>query len=232
MSWKSGELRPFSIASRRKKNSRLQTKEILAPYDRLLAQLIAEVQHGILHDCHEARRRKVYASQVLDKFVTEFNAYNGSGITFRSKVLTPILQRQLLGTTADSYMVSVRRAVARGDDDPTIAQATEFYLHEDPTDPGLIPAYRFNMVFVPEMRWHLAIVSDVVELGSFDSYIKIRCTNQDALITEIKESALYLPRRRLPIFEEAMIKVLEVEKIDTFFRDEIEHAVRIYKLSL
>lgn len=232
MSWTAGELRVFAIGHKgRKKNQPFVYKyrQILAPYDRLIAQLIAEVRHGGLHDTHETRRRKSYAGEVLDRFVSEFEGYTESEATFRSKVLTPILQRQLIGIT-DAYMIPTRRAIACGDGDPTIAQVTSFYLGVDPTDPRLIPQYRFNMAFIPEMRWHLATVLDVIKVGSFDSYNKIRCADQDTLLAAIKENAAYLPRRRLPILEEAMIHVLEMEGIDTFFREEIEHAVRIPKL--
>jgi len=223
MSWKAGELRTFYLTFSRKRKTYRKQHKILAPYDRLLAQLVAEERHGRLQNTHEALRRRGYACRVLDAFVAEFESYTGPAKDFRSKVLTPILQRQLIGAS-DANLVPLRKAIGSGDDDPTIGQTTDFYLGVDPTDPKHIPAYRFNMVFIPEMRWHLATVLDVIHIGDFDAYNSVG-RRQDLLLALIKGNPRYIPRRRLSTFEEDMIKVIEDEQIDIFFRAEIEHVV-------
>jgi len=103
MSWKPGELRPFEvgrlIANRGKSGHKVkwQTYYILAPYDRIIAQLEAENECGEAYNTHESRRRQEYAKRVLDKFAQEIKSDDINPSTFRSAVLTPILIQQLKG---------------------------------------------------------------------------------------------------------------------------------------
>ena len=120
------------------------TKPVGIPvvYAQLIAQLLAEDLHGEQNSGHEALRRQSYARQVLDAAGKEIKQYKGPSTAFRSKILTPILQRYRRGTP-DGYTPTIRTAVS-GDEDvaPTLTDATQFYLSEDPVDPAHIPFYR------------------------------------------------------------------------------------------
>ena len=94
MSWENRQLRPYRMGRLvRGHGSRIQFKtyRILAPYDRIISQLAAEIEHGEDHDTHESRRRQEYAKRVLDMFATEVERYKGPEDEFYSKILTPIL---------------------------------------------------------------------------------------------------------------------------------------------
>ena len=79
---------------------------------------------------------------------------------WQSKVLTPILQRQLQGVS-DAYTPSIDAGVGpdENDDDNnnsvegelTIAAVTKFYLATDPVHPDCIPFYVRNLVYNREM---------------------------------------------------------------------------------
>ena len=106
-----------------------QTRHIPEGYCRIVHQFICEVQLG--KDCHayEAERRMIYASRVTDEFIEEIKPFDrdGPGANWRSKVLTPILQRQLVGIS-DVYSWSVNRGVmAAGYEpkDPPVPEAAE-----------------------------------------------------------------------------------------------------------
>jgi hypothetical protein len=232
MHWTTDTLRPFKIGSRQRRHKDglskvlYQEKQIPAPYDRVLSQLIAEDTHGDTDRSHEAIRRQTYARQVLDAFVTEFKAYKGPAIRFRSTILTPILQRQLVGVP-DAYLPAISKVVGDGTDNPTIGQATKFYCGIDPTDPALIPSYRFNMVFIPEMRWHLGIVLGLVRVGDSSAYKKTfqhQDTLMSALVSDCEGGS---EGDEVLRFDAAMIKVLLDERLNIFFGKEMEQVVRI-----
>ena len=82
---------PFRIGIKSSQGFCYTLHYILAPYNRILAQLIAEDQYGDIDQSYEALRQQSYVRQVLDKFVQEFTSYTRQPVDFRSKVLTPIL---------------------------------------------------------------------------------------------------------------------------------------------
>jgi hypothetical protein len=233
MNWTEGEMRNFELGTSKKRRGRNTrqvtyiTEQIRAPYDRILCQLLAEDKHAETHKSHEAVRRQTYAREVLDKFVKEFKAYKGLPASFRSYVLTPILQRQLIGVP-DAYFPSVSEAVAGVGQEPTIEQATQFYLGEDPTDSELIPNYRYNMVFIPEVRWHLGIVLGHVKLGDESQYNNFR-ENQDILMEAIREGSGTDPdgAQSVPAFGAAMVRTIVKERLELFFGTEMGRVVRI-----
>ena len=226
MSWAVGTLRPFEIGSKQARSNRItyRKKHIPAPYDRILCQLIMEDRHGAVDRSHEAVRRQSYAQQVLDEFAKDFTSYEGEPIDFRSNVLSPILQRQLMGVS-DAYLVSVRKAVGEGSDNPTIGQATRFYLEDDPTIPELIPNYRFNMVFIPQVRWHLGILMGVIQVGDHPGYKRV-WDNQDYLMSAPPaECEPNLDGDQMPLFTPSMVTVIVDERLDLFFGPECGRVV-------
>lgn len=195
MSWTKGELRLIEVGvtvirQKNKKRTRevvYNIRQIPAPYDRILSQLIHEDQHANTDGSHEALRRQTYAQRVLDDFWQEIKKYDGPPVKFRSKVLSPILQRQLFGIE-DNYGPAVRNSIAGGPVTPTIAQVTKLYLGDDPADPDWIPVYRRNMVYIPEARWHLGIIQGKYMLGDARPYATIR-SHQDYLDQTMRDEA-------------------------------------------
>lgn len=156
-------------------NSRVveKSRDIPAAYYRVVCQLVAEIAHASVDFSHESLRRCSYAMEVLDAFGAELASIHSTTARFRSKVLTPILQRQLRGV-ADNHTPVVKLAVSPRGEDVTIDDASKFYLSEDPTDPQWIPTYRRNLIYIPEVRWHLGVVLGKIKLGNADEYDKIR----------------------------------------------------------
>jgi hypothetical protein len=251
MSWTKGELREIMVGrsvttrkgGKRHREDIYRTTKVPAPYDRVVAQLIAEDAHANGDKSHDSLCRQTYARRVLDAFWYEINQYNGKEIDFRSAVLTPILQRQLRGVE-DSYGPSVRAAVGDGCINPTIAQATEFYLGDDPTSPYWIPCYRRNLIYVPEARWHLGVVLGKYRVTAADQYRTFR-DNQLVLDKWIRKRDEMRKARREAGEAEAEEKVdegrgkpvpnfgfLEVfiiinEQLEDFFGPELTRVVRV-----
>ena len=195
MFWTPRELRPIEVGTKvtKQRNHKkfreviYKTHQIPAPYDRIVAQLITEDEHAKIDASHEALRRQTYAQRVLDEFWKEIRKYNGPAIAFCSKVLTPILMRQLFAVD-ENYTPSVRESINGGPGNPTIEQVTSFYLSEDPTDPDWIPSYRRNLVYLAEPRWHLGIVMGKYVCGDAKIYATLRA-HQDVLDAHIREAA-------------------------------------------
>jgi hypothetical protein len=170
--WGNGDLQQIWFAKRRKKRGkneyarpkRFHDRRIPIPYCRLLHQLISEDVHGNTDQGHESLRRQSYARGMVNAFGKELEDFKGNKEDFRSKVFTPVLQRQLRGIP-DSYALAIR-AYLSDDDDITIADATKLYLHMDPLHPRCFPSYRRNLVYIREARWHLACLAGQAKLDS------------------------------------------------------------------
>ena len=140
-----------------------------------------------------------------------------------------MLQCQLFGVH-DAYRPSVSAAVGSGDGNPTVGEATEFYLGVDPTDSALVGSYRYNAVFIPEVRWHLGIVIGLFKLGDRSSYDRIR-EHQDDLMSILQaESEEDVNDDEVPPFTVAMVKVIIDEGLDLFFGSELGRVVCIFLL--
>ena len=154
MTWTEGELQPIKHRSLRRRpgqariTSSYSVSLVLAPYDRIVSQLIAELVHSQRHDSHESHRQGVYADKILDAFARElaqFKRTRQTPASLRSKVLTPILQRQLAGVN-DAYTPSVCTGINRSGE-LSIHDVTRFYLGADPVDPSYIWNYRCQSAF-------------------------------------------------------------------------------------
>ena len=202
-----------------------ETREIPAPYNRIICQLLAEDRHGDSHNSHGSLQRQSYARRVLDKFTAELKLYNGSPTTFRSHVLSPILARQFYGVP-DSSAATLRDCVLleKDPDSPvTIGDATEFYLGLDLTDPKWIPHYRVNIVNIVEAMWHLAVVMGVIHEKSITQYNNFR-THYDYLMEALK----ILPGSEDDQnFNEAEIEMILDCKVEDFFEEELEDVVHL-----
>lgn len=243
MTWKPGELRIVQLGEEhitgRTKTIQYTDVEVPAPYDRLVSQLIAEIrysagQNAVKNDIHESRRRQFYAKRILDAFSKELKGFKDSGIpptSFRSKILTPILQRQLSGLP-DAYTPTVRAAVSTiVGEEPTIEDVTRFYLDDDPVDPAFIASYRRGLLHVPEPRWHLALVAGVASMtptqDSIDHYAKVRRNHDEIMeaITAMQEFKEY-DEVGLPLLTHTEVKAILDEGLETFFEHELNYVVR------
>ena len=207
--------------------SRIQFKtyRILAPYDRIISQLAAEIEHGEDHDTHESRRRQEYAKRVLDMFATEVERYKGPEDEFYSKILTPILVRQLKGLH-DALSHVVRAMVSQGKPPATTAQAVEFYFNIDPTHPRLIPHYRRQLINLPIARWHLATVYGVCTLGNGDSYDRFH-DDHDGIMRSLKENGCgERGPSKIPLLNWEEVTAIVAEGLAPFFKPELDLVVR------
>jgi hypothetical protein len=245
MNWESGELRKIKVgvSSKRRNKKAYKTDwksiEVPAPYDRIVSQLLAEAAHATTDHGHESRRRESYALRTLDRFGEELVAYTGPPHEFRSRVLTPILQRQRRGVH-DAYAPSVRAAIPSETGSPNIDDVSEFYLKDDPTDPSLIQQYRRHLIYIPEARWHLGLIMKVAHSSSVHFFNKVR-ENHDRLMEALaneegdtddgedegEDEAADVPAGRVEPFTEAEVQVIVDERLERFFELELAETVCI-----
>jgi len=202
------------------------SRNIPAAYHRLVCQLSAEVSNVDVdaHSDHEVVRRCIYALQVLDAFAVELYSTRMTP-AFRSKVLTPILQRQLRGLP-DYYTPSTVLGIASDKAKVTIRDATAFYLREDPTLPQWIPSYRRNLIFVPDMLWHLGVVLGKIQVGDKIAHGKIRA-HHDIVLKAVRAQVASKGRYELtPGFTNAEVAVIVEEELEVYFAPELALSVR------
>ena len=233
--WESKELRRVWICTQKAgKPAPWRERLVPAPYDRIIAQMMLEASHGKHDASHEARRRQEYAERVLIHFGNELKAFSGPAESFRPRSLTPILQRQLWGVD-DAYTPVVSDAIAEDEDDPTILDATKFYLGEDPTDPAWIPTYRRNMLYISEARWHLGVMAGTISLGDQEGYRAVR-KHTDMLMEALEIDSEDPdgdesndegdePDGNVPLLSEFEVLAIVAERIERFYREELMRVV-------
>lgn len=247
MQWNRDETREVTVTTLVKRKGIKEPKthevkyQIPAAYHRIVNQLGWEIDYG-KQDTHEGRRRLSYARGVLDAFGRELEQLEVTTKTamsrFRSKVLTPILQRQLAGVP-DAYTPFVRAAVkGRKYDDVTIKAVTDFYLARDPTDPTNIPVYRRNLLYIPQARWHLGRLMEdrtekkTVQAKDIRRYYELFLDNHDVIMVALKEGYKGRGKHGYPLLTQAEAAAVTEEGLSIFFEDELaELPVRYYTSS-
>ena len=232
---KFGRLRKVKVNERTIFKVTLTPFKVPAVYHRLVCQLISEERHGLQHNSHESRRRQMYARQVLAAFAEEIESKRrGEPIpptSFRSHILTPILQRQLRAVH-DAYLPSIHAAILqKGEASLTISRVTEIYLRDDPTIAYFIPLYRRHLLYVPEPRWHLGVVVNPARLGDPDFYNAVRQHHEHILmaIREEKkkgkeEPTIYDPNG-MPLLRKAEVRAIILEGLEDYFAQELSAVV-------
>jgi len=203
------------------------SKFVLIPYAGVIDQFVAESLHAESDHGHEAVRRQSYAMEMLDMVAEELTTFNGAPASFRSKVLTPVLQRHLTGVP-DSYGPTVRFAMQAKGTDPTIEEVTTFYLNIDPVEPRWIQSYRRNALYIPEVRWHIRVLLDGQEtatIGQHEYYYDVR-HNHDYIMEAIAEDRSDdVIQDGRPLLKRYEVDVIVCERIDAFFQAELNHVV-------
>lgn len=222
MSWECGELRQFDLGTRGETVIEWKTYRILAPYDRIIAQLVLESEHGKDHASHEPRRRREYANRVLDLFAEEIKSFPGHPSMFYSTVLSPILIRQFKGVHDDLSHI-VRAVIANEEDPVTVEQVVMFYLQVDPTDPFYIAMYRRQLLNLPIARWHLAVVLGLAPMHHKRHYHRFY---NDHVV--IMPSLIYDEldeETGIPLLNATEMAALAAERLEDFFKPELQLVV-------
>jgi hypothetical protein len=204
-------------------------RSLPVPYVRLIAQFITEVEHGNVDRGHESRRRWSYAKRMLNTLGEELDSMEECGAHFRSKVLTPVLVRQIWGVS-DGYTPGVRAAVEGPSGKLTIYEAASFYLREDPIDPKFKEPFYRNLIYTREVRWHLGrvLLGRSRDVATFNATID----NQEylmhwALVSAMQTSQTPIETDGPPPFTVKEVKVMVAELINPFFEKDIKDLVRI-----
>ena len=235
--WAKDELRPIQLGEyRRRNNSKSQHivysgYNVPAAYHLIVCQLVAEDMHGMINNSHESHRRQAYAKATLDAFGAELKAFKSSKApphTFRSKTLTPILQRQRVGLH-DAYTPYVSAGINKQKDKLSIEDVTRFYLKIDPTDPKYIPSYRHNLLYCPDARWYLGFLIN----GSKSSpeqtinHHRLVRDNHNTIIKSlpVDEDHRELDSQGIPLLSHSEVRCIVSEKLESFFMDELHQVV-------
>ena len=231
--WHTGELRMLKVGTmlkqRGKNTKEMNWKELDVPiiYVQLIAQLVAEDRHGDHNEGHEALRRQSYARQVLDEvakeFKREFKEWKNNPAGIRFQTLNPILQRYLQGIP-DAYTPSVRRAISGGDE-PTIRDVTKFYLSRDPTDPDAVSLYRRNLLYIPESRWFLAVLSGKVKVADIDHFDKVRVNHDNIMEALAEDDGTTTAEGEESNISEVEVRAIFDEGLEDFFEDQLKRVV-------
>ena len=224
LTWGQGEMRTVKWGVNKNSGVVNRSMDIPAAYYRVVCQLTAEIAHASNHSGHEALRRCSYAMEVLDAFGAELSLIRSANADFRSKVLTPILQRHLRGVP-DHYTPVVSLAFTSDEEAVTISDATNFYLKEDPTDPQWIPSYRRNLISIPEVRWHLSVVLGKAKLGDGTHYDKIRKQHDTLMKILSEQSTDDEDSDIVASFSTEEVALIVEEELEDYFGEELADSV-------
>lgn len=182
-------------------------------YARLVSQFECEQTHAQYNDGHEAQRRRTYTARMLDELALELVTTEQLDGDFRSKVLTPVLQRQIHGIP-DAYAPSVRSALTSVPGLVTITDATTFYLTDDPIDPKNAPALCRNLIYSREARWHLGYALQNSSVLAYNRTL----ANQEKLKKLVKKRKEDANAVTEPFSHEEMVIVVS-EGIDRLYKE-------------
>jgi hypothetical protein len=153
--------------------------------------------------------RGVYLLKILDHFTNELRERNTEDeSSWRSRVLNPLLQRQLHGI-CDQDSGKIRRQV--GSD---AAAAAAFYLTLDPLAPDMIPRLLYGILHVSPVRWSLGHLHHPPSLFG---YCNVR---QNTLCFPADSHRSLLPDhefQQVPLCPE-VFSIIRKEKLEVYYR--------------
>ena len=198
-----GKEREFIVPTK-KDIQHQKTVEIHRGYLRFLAGMIREIafstEDGITN--HNCLFRAEYSVMILDRFAEELmRKQRAPGVRWRSRVLNPLLQRQLEGIT-DYEAKSVVEAVG-----PTVEAAARFYLTRDPLDPSNTLEMMHNILYIWPVRQSLACLYTKASESNFHHSMK----NAQSLIKAFIDDASDWRMDRLSWAEQDVIENEELE---------------------
>ena len=137
-------------------SSRIRVSRIHRGYRRVVAGLVREIEFVSMDGITDkiTLARAAYLVKILDRFGDELLEFTKApGPRWRSRVLNPLLQRQLRGLT-DDRMEDVERAVGS-----SVEDAVRFYLVEDPLDPKNTLRMMHDILYIWPVRHSLACLN-------------------------------------------------------------------------
>ena len=163
-----------------------------------------------------------YARCIIDKFIVELQAKRGlddHGWSWRSKVLNPILQRQMNGyPDHHAPMLAVHFAGLEGSE--LMEKVNKFYLSRDPLEGSEQPHLRLGILYVTEARWFLSVTP--AEVDSIEHYQ--RCEERTLKLLEKlgKEGDQEDGQEGL---RESELSVIVAEGLEDYYKKDAEGAV-------
>ena len=153
---------------------------------------------------HNCLFRGVYLIKVMDLFAEELKGAHMVTARWRSRVLNPLLQRQLRGVS-DHEPEAVRNEVGN-----TLEASAAFYLTHDPLNTALTGKLRRNILYI----WHVRLSLDFLGYKYVEGSAEIAIENSQALLDnrglyadeEFDEDKLYS-------FERNVIKAENIERL-------------------
>jgi hypothetical protein len=128
-----------------------------------------------------------YAQKIIDALVDELTERGPTqgDLRWRSRVLNPILQRQLHGyMDHEPQMLATEFGDLEGE---ALKKAVNtFYLSRDPLHPSEQFSFREGVLYVTQARWGLAVSSDVTKLWD-SSHYKLCMKNTCSLLRHLGE---------------------------------------------
>jgi hypothetical protein len=167
---------------------------------------------------------------MMDALGDELIGFTGNDKDFRSRVLTPVLQRHLRGIP-DSYAPAIRVSVSSDGKEVTIADATRFYLNVDPLNPAYIPSYRRNLIYIREARWQLALLLGKVNNTSnkdYNRFLDDHDTLMEGLMKQVDGDGMGQGGEDTstpPLFSAKEVEVIVNEGLHTWFARELAAVV-------
>ena len=137
-------------------SSRVRVSRIHRGYHRVVAGLVREIEFVSMDGITDkvTLARAAYLVKILDRFGDELLEFTKEpGPRWRSRVLNPLLQRQLRGLT-DGQMEDVKKMVGS-----SVEDAVRFYLVEDPLDPKNTLKMMHNILYIWPVRHSLVCLN-------------------------------------------------------------------------
>jgi len=160
---------------------------------------------------HNCLGRAVYLQKVMDEFAEELEAaFVMVKERWRSRVLNPLLQRQLRGVS-DHEPAAVKSEV--GD---TLGASAAFYLTHDPLNPNLTKKLRRNILYIWHVRLSLTSFGYFYQVGSDQKAIQ---NSQELLKQRSEYTDDDFDEEVLYGFER---KLIEAEELQRWFGDLLE----------
>ena len=122
--------------------------------------------------------------------------------------------------------LAVRRAISGGDE-PTIRDVTEFYLSRDPTNRDPISLYRWNLLYIPESRWFLAVLSGKAKLADIDHFDKVRVNRNNIMEALTEDNGTTTAEGEESDISKVEVRAIFNEGLEDFFEDQLKRVVYV-----